>query len=117
MKEKVLKAQHICTGKTVKVIAVDVVDTKNIYKNIKSDVFYYDYELMFEQSRHMWQFGLRIWRFGAFFFVREYIKYNVWYLIPGVAISAVNGYDRYVDAEVKFLFFGFGVRFIWVKKK
>jgi hypothetical protein len=117
MRKKTLKARVKSTGLPVKVQVEDIVNTSNIYKDIKTGGYYYDTELQFEQSRHMWQLGFHVGRFGMFVFVREYIKYNVWYLLPGIAVSAVNGYDRYVDAEVKFLFFGFGVRFIWVKKK
>jgi hypothetical protein len=117
MRKQKLKARVKSTGARVTVVAVDLVDSKDVYQDIKTEDFYFDTDLKFEQSRHMWQLGFNIGHVGAFLFVREYIKYNVWCLFPGIAVSAVNGYDRYVDVEVKVLFFGFGVRLIWVKKK
>jgi hypothetical protein len=58
-----------------------------------------------------------IWRFGLYLFAREYLKYNQYFIVPGVSVDAVNGYDRYVDIEAKILFVGIGIRFIWIKRK
>ena len=63
------------------------------------------------------QFGIHFWRIGIYLFARQYLKYNSWFIFPGVSVDAVNGYDRYLDVELKVLFLGFGVRFIWIKRK
>lgn len=59
--------------------------------------------------------GFHIWRVGLYLFAREYLKYNSWFIVPGVSIDLVNGYDRYLDVELKLLCFGVGIRFIWLK--
>jgi len=107
------KAIVVATGEKVKVTLL----AYGVYQNVKTGDHYYIDEIKVIPRRHMWQIGFTIWRVGFFIFAREYFKYNIWYLIPGIPVSAVNGYDRYVDAEIKFLCFGLGIRFIWVKKK
>lgn len=69
------------------------------------------------ERRHEVRFGLHIWRIGLYLFAREYLKYNQYFIVPGVSVDAVNGYDRYLDIEAKILFVGFGIRFIWIKRK
>lgn len=66
---------------------------------------------------HTAQIGFHIWRFGICVYVREYWKYKSWFIIPGVSVDAVNGYDCYLDVELKALFVGVGIRFIWIKRK
>jgi hypothetical protein len=66
---------------------------------------------------HTAQIGFHIGRVGVSVYVREYWKYKSWFIIPGVSVDAVNGYDRYVDIEAKILFIGIGIRFIWIKRK
>ena len=68
-------------------------------------------------DRHTAQIGFYLMRLGIAFYAREYWKYKSWFIFPGVSIDTVNGYDVYIDFELKFLFLGFGVRFIWQKKK
>lgn len=113
MKKKTIKARVMDTGVVVKVQEV----ANGYFEDKKSGIVYERENLRFLERSHMVQFGFRIWRVGFFLFAREYWKYNNWYLFPGLSVSGVNGYDRYLDAEVKLLFFGFGVRFIWIKKK
>lgn len=67
-----------------------------------------------KQKNHI-QIGLRLWRIGIFLYGRQYLQYNSWFIVPGVSIDWINGYDCYLDIEVKLLFIGFGVRFIWLK--
>ena len=67
--------------------------------------------------RHDVQAGFNISRFGVYVFAREYWKYHVWHLLPTIAVAVVDGYDWYIDIEVKFLFVGFGIRFIKIKSK
>lgn len=114
MKNKAIKARVVDTGKLIK---VKDLDKYGFYEDVKTGEKYCKYDLNILPKKHMVQFGFRIWRVGFFLFAREYWKYNNWYLFPGLSVSGVNGYDRYLDAEVKLLFFGFGVRFIWIKKK
>ena len=66
---------------------------------------------------HTAQIGVHIGRVGICVYVREYWKYKSWFIVPGVSVDAVNGYDRYVDIEVKILFVGIGIRFICIKRK
>ena len=66
---------------------------------------------------HTAQFGFRFWRFGIVGYVREYWKYKSWFIVPGVSVDAVSGYDRYLDIEAKVLFVGVGIRLIWIKRK
>lgn len=60
--------------------------------------------------------GIRFCRLGMCLYAREYLKYNSWFIIPGISIDIINGYDFYIDIEVKSLFFGFGIRIFWIKK-
>lgn len=76
---------------------------------------YLEAELAFVEKRHDVRFGFHIWRIGVYLYALEYLKYNVWFIIPGLSIEFVNGYDRRFDIEVKLLCFGIGVRFIWLK--
>ena len=110
---KVLKARIVGSNKLVKVNQFDKVH----FEDKKTGVIYHEKDLNFLPPTHMVQFGFHIWRFGFYLFAREYWRHKLWYIVPGVAVSSVNGYDRYVDAEVKILFIGLGIRFIWVKKK
>lgn len=56
-------------------------------------------------------------RIGLSLYIREYWKYKAFFLYPALSAEFVNGYDRFVDFEIKFLCFGIGVRFIWIKKR
>lgn len=76
---------------------------------------YLEAELEFKERRHDVRVGFHIWRVGLYLFAREYLKYNSWFIVPGVSIDVVNGYDRYLDVELKLLCFGVGIRFIWLK--
>lgn len=69
------------------------------------------------ERRHDVRVGFHIWRIGVYLFAREYLKYHSWVITPSLSIDTVNGYDCYVDFEVKFLCVGGGVRFIWIKRK
>ena len=68
-------------------------------------------------DKHTAQIGLYLMRLGLVIYAREYWKYKSWFVFPGVTIDAINGYDAYLDVELKVLFLGFGIRFIWRKKK
>jgi hypothetical protein len=105
---------YIPTGKRIKVKLI----AHGVFENIKTgEKIWSDDIKTLPPRRHMWQIGLSIWRVGVFVFAREYAKYNTYYVVPGVVLSAVNGYDRYFDLELKVLCFGIGIRFIWIKKK
>lgn len=65
---------------------------------------------------HTAQIGFHIGRVGIAVYVRKYWKYKSWFIVTGVTVDAANGYDRYVDVELKVLFIGFGVRFMWIKR-
>ena len=69
------------------------------------------------KDKHTAQIGAHVGRVGIYLYAREYLKYNSWFIVPGVSVDAVNGYDRYVDVELKLLFIGVGIRFIWIKRK
>lgn len=77
-------------------------------------IVYFDTEITFIE-KHDISLGLHLLRLGIFLYAREYIKYNSWFIIPGITIDIVNGFDYYIDIEVKILCFGFGIRFIWIK--
>lgn len=67
------------------------------------------------KDRHTAQIGFHVGRVGVYGYAREYIRYHSWQF--GVSFDAVNGYDRYLDAEIKIACFGLGIRFIWIKRK
>jgi len=67
------------------------------------------------KDKHTAQIGAHVGRVGVYLYAREYWKYKSWQF--GVSVDAVNGYDRYVDVEMKILFFSVGIRFIWIKRK
>lgn len=113
MKRNIKKARVIATGAKIKIEEVGA----GIYENIKTGAEYTQSELHIIQPRHMVQIGFHIWRFGLYLFASEYLKYNSWFIVPGVSVDAINGCDRYLDIEVKALFIGFGIRFIWIKRK
>lgn len=110
MKKKILKARVIDTGKFIKIEQLQ----NGLYKDVESGIVYDRENLRILQRSSIAQFGFHLWRAGLFFFVREFWRYKNFYLIPTVATSFVKGYDRYFDIEIKFLCFGFGVRFVWV---
>lgn len=94
-----------------------VIDSHGSVKDVITGKCYFAYEIDRINRRHMVQLGFHIWRFGLYLFAREYLKYNSWFIVPGVSVDAVNGYDRYLDIEIKLLCIGFGIRFIWIKSK
>lgn len=67
------------------------------------------------KDKHAVQTGIHVWRVGVYVYAREYWQYNSWQF--GVSIDAINGYDRYLDVELKAFCFGVGIRFIWIKRK
>lgn len=67
------------------------------------------------KDNHTAQIGAHAGRVGVYLYAREYWKYKSFQF--GVSVDAVNGYDRYVDVELKILCFGVGIRFIWIKRK
>lgn len=69
------------------------------------------------KDKHTAQIGGHVGRVGVYLYAREYWKYKSWFIVPGVSVDAVNGYDCYVDIEAKILFVGIGIRFIWIKRK
>lgn len=102
------------TGQKIKAVNV----AHGTYEDIKTGKRYMFDEIKYlGERRHMVQIGFHIWRFGLFLYGREYLKYNSWFIVPGVTVDAVNGYDRYLDVELKALFIGVGIRFIWIKRK
>lgn len=107
------KARVIITGEKIKVEEVGA----GIYEDIKTGTEYTQTEITIKQPRQMVQLGFHVWRVGLFLYARQYLKYNSWFIVPGLSIDAVNGLDRYLDCEVKILFFGIGLRLIWIKSK
>lgn len=69
------------------------------------------------ERRHDVSVGFHFLRIGFYLFAREYFKYNTWFIVPGISFDVINGCDLYLDIEIKFLFIGFGFRFIWIKKQ
>lgn len=114
MNNDVRKYKVIATGEKIRGA---VVDSHGTVKDIKTGKLYFYDEVKRKERRHMVQLGFHIWRFGLYLFAREYLKYNQYFIVPGVSVDAVNGYDRYVDIEAKILFVGIGIRFIWIKRK
>lgn len=114
MNNDVRKYKVILTGEKIR---ATVIDSHGTVKDIKTGKCYFCNEVERKERRHMVQLGFHIWRFGLYLFAREYAKYNSWFIVPSVSVDAVNGYDRYLDIEVKLLCIGFGIRFIWIKRK
>ncbi len=113
-KKDATRYKVIATGKKIKAVNV----ARGTYEDIKTGQRYMFDEIEYlGERRHMVQLGFHIWRFGLYLFAREYLKYNQYFIVPGVSVDAVNGYDRYVDIEAKILFVGIGIRFIWIKRK
>lgn len=67
------------------------------------------------KDKHTVQTGIHVGRVGVYVYAREYWQHNSWQF--GVSIDAINGYDRYLDFELKAFCFGIGIRFIWIKRK
>jgi len=67
-------------------------------------------------DKHSAQWGFYIGRFAVIFYAREYCKYRSYFLIPGVSIDFISGFDYCLDLEIKILFFGLGFRFCIGKK-
>lgn len=109
--KKLKKAIVKSTGEKIKVS-----QQTGFYWDGKNGRMYRDNDLEILERKHDFQLGFHIWRIGFYFFGREYLKYNSWFIFPGISIDWVNGYDCYLDIEVKLLCVGFGVRFIWIKK-
>lgn len=61
---------------------------------------------------HTSTLGFALGSLGLVFYAREYWKYKSWFVVPGLSVDYVSGYDYYVDIEIKILFLGFGLRFI-----
>lgn len=113
-KRDAIRYKIIATGKKIKAVQVG----RAAYKDIETGTVYCVSELKYlGERRHDVQLGFHIGRVGLYLFAREYLKYNSWFIVPGVSVDAVNGYDRYVDVELKLLFIGVGIRFIWIKRK
>lgn len=111
-KKDATRYKVIATGKVIKAVNV----AHGTYEDIKTGQRYmFDKIKHLGERRHMVQIGFHIWRIGLYLFAREYMKYNQYYIIPGVSVDAVT--DRYVDVELKILCFGVGIRFIWIKRK
>lgn len=113
-KREATRHKIIATGKKIKAVNV----AHGTYEDIKTGQRYMFDELEYlGERRHMVQLGFHVWRVGLFIYAREYWKYKSWFITPAISIDAVNGYDRYLDVELKMLFIGLGIRFIWIKKK
>lgn len=61
--------------------------------------------------------GFNFWRIGIYLFARNSWKYKNFILLPTLGMDMIKGYDQYVDLEIKFISFGFGVRIIWINKR
>lgn len=114
MNNDVRKYKVIVTGEKIR---ATVIDSHGTVKDVKTGKCYFCNEVERKERRHDVRFGFHIWRFGLYLFAREYLKYNQWFIVPGVSVDAVNGYDRYLDIEAKILCVAFGIRFIWIKRK
>lgn len=111
-KRKATRYIVIATGQKIKAVNV----AHGTYEDIKTGQRYMFDEIKYLGERpHMAQIGFHIWRIGLFLFAREYWKYKSFQF--GLTIDAVNGYDRYVDFELRAFCFGVGIRFIWIKRK
>lgn len=77
--------------------------------DIKTGVSYQHSQL--EQIEHHAVYGgITLGRFGLFLFAREYLKYRT--IQFGLGIDYISATDKMLDIELKFLFFGIGIRFI-----
>lgn len=113
-KKDAARYRVIATGKKIKAVKIgygEFEDIKTGQRYMNCEVKYLGYR------RQIRQFGFHIWRFGLFLYGREYMKYNSWFIVPGVTVDVVNGIDFYVDFELKALFVGVGIRFVWIKRK
>lgn len=67
------------------------------------------------KNKHTVGTGIHVGRVGVYVYAHEYWQYHSWQF--GVSVDAVNGYDHYLDLELKVFCFGIGVRFIWIKRE
>lgn len=67
------------------------------------------------KSKHTVGIGIHVGRVGVYIYAHEYWQYHSWQF--GVSVDAINGYDRYLDLELKVFCFGIGIRFIWIKRE
>lgn len=65
----------------------------------------------------MKRIGFHFWRIGIVLYFKNWICCKEWILIPTLSLCIKNGYDIYADLEIKFISFGFGIRFIWIRKR
>lgn len=65
----------------------------------------------------MKRIGFHFWRIGIFLFFKDWICCKDLILIPTLGLYVKNGYDIYADLEIKFISFGIGIRFIWIRKR
>lgn len=109
MKQNIKKARTT-SGVVIKVEEIG----GGIYRDVQTGTEYCQHELHIIPPRHDVQLRCHIGRLGFALYAREYIKYHSWQF--GLTIDAVNGYDRYVDVELRAFCFGIGIRFIWIKR-
>lgn len=107
------KAILLASGVKVKVIEND----NGLYRDVKTNHLYFSTELKIKEPKTTIMIGKIISKIGIFFFARQYIKYKSLILTPCMSIDYVNGYDRYIDIEIKFLVFGVGMRVIKIISK
>lgn len=67
------------------------------------------------KNKHTVGAGIHVGRVGVYVYAHEYWQYHSWQF--GVSVDAINGYDRYLDLELKVFCFGIGIRFIWIKRE
>lgn len=113
MRKQRIKARIIYTSEIVTL--VDHGD--GVFVDPKTMKVYRYSEFSIIPVRNMWRIGFNIMRVGAFLYVRNYVKYAVWYITPAITIEAIKGADfNYLDIELKFIVLGFGLRFNYFKK-
>lgn len=67
------------------------------------------------KDKHTVQTGIHVGRVGVYVYAREYWQYNSWQF--GVSIDAINGYDRYLDFELKAFCFGLAYGLYGLKER
>lgn len=109
-KYKVINPKSPHFGKTIKAIP----NGQYWYIDVKTGCQYEECELREIPEKHAAYFGIHIFRFGIFLFVREYIKYHSYQF--GCGVDYIDGTDRYIDFEIRVLCFGVGLRLTILKR-
>lgn len=109
-KYKVVDKSHAKYGKIVKCTPNDNLE----YVDVETGEVYTLEQVTVMPEKHAVYWGFILWRFGMYFFAREYMKYHSYQL--GLSADWIKHDDAYLDLEIRVACFGAGIRFMWLSK-